>query len=142
MEKRMAGCFGYEDMIELPRHVSAVHPAMDISERAAQFSAFAALTGYEEAVQETERLTEERVELDEEVKYAINEKLLALKTRLAESGKSQETAITYFVPDERKSGGAYVTVTGAVKKIDAYRQVAVMEDGSRIPIDDIVGITI
>jgi len=128
----------YDDILNLPHPVSAVHPQMPLSGRAAQFSPFAALTGYEEAVQETARLTESRPELAEDRKEALNEIL----GKLAEqTGNGPEAEITYFIPDERKEGGTFRTVHGKLRKIEEFERCAVMEDGSRIPIDDIIDIS-
>lgn len=140
MEKKLSVCRDYEDIIELPRHVSKTHPPMPVSERAAQFSPFAALTGYDDAVREMGRQTKERIELNEDVKQDLNEKLLMLKELLEGNQKTPNISITYFVPDERKSGGSYVTASGAVKKLDEYRRIVVMEDGNTIPVDEIAGI--
>jgi len=127
----------YDDILNLPHHVSASRPHMSAIERAAQFAPFAALTGYDAAVRETARLTDARLELDEYEKEALNDKLRVLDENL-ESGP--EVTITYFLPDGKKAGGAYVTASGTVKKIDGYERVVVLEDGGRIPIDEIAGI--
>lgn len=127
----------YDDMLHLSHHISATHLQMSLYDRAAQFSPFAALTGYEAAIRETERLTTEKVELDESAKATLDEKLRGIVERLP---KGPEVTITYFQPDERKEGGAYLSVTGAIKKIDEYERAVVMVDGTRIPIDDIVEI--
>lgn len=125
----------YADIIDLPHHQSAKRPHMPVEDRAAQFSPFAALTGYEDAVKETARLTEERIELDEYSKDVLNQQLNEIKKDL-----SKRVSITYFVPDERKDGGAYVTVKGTVKKIKEYEHIIVMTDGAEIPIEEIVQI--
>lgn len=125
----------YDDIIHLPHHVSPTHPQMPLSDRAAQFSPFAALTGYEAAIRETERLTTEKVELDEEAKAALDEKLRLLAEHLPERPM---VSITYFQPDERKDGGEYLTVTGSVKKIDGDTRAVVMMTGERIFIEDIL----
>ncbi len=127
----------YDDIINLPHHQSAPRPHMSAYDRAAQFSPFAALTGYEDAVIETARLTDKKVELDEYDKAALNERLNMIQDTLDEQ---PEVSITYFLPDKRKSGGAYVTVTGGVKKIDEYEHIVVMLDATKIPIDDIAEI--
>ncbi len=129
--------FDYADMLNLPRHVSKRHPPMPVEERAAQFSPFAALTGYEDAIKETGRLTQERVELGEDEKLVLNEKLRILMDR---KGQSPEVKITYFQPDERKKGGAYVTAIGRVKKIDVYEGMLKLQDGTQIPVGDVTGI--
>ena len=128
----------YDDIIHLPHHVSQNHPQMPLRERAAQFAPFAALTGYEEAVGETARLTAERRELDPQEAEELNRRFAALIARLPER---PEATIEYFVPDERKAGGAYVTVTGRVRHISVSEKVLVMEDGTVIPLDAIVSLT-
>ena len=104
--------------------------------RAAQFAPFAALTGFDKEVEETARLTDIKVELDEYTKVELNEKL----QKLAIADEPEEVSITYFVPDKKKSGGAYLTITGAVAKIREYERDVIMEDGMQIPIDDIFAI--
>ena len=103
----------YDDIIDLPHHVSATRTRMSMIERAAQFSPFAALTGYDAAIKETWRLTDQRIELSEECRAALDRKQMLLLDHI---GDRPEISITYFVPDERKNGGTYVTVTGKVKK--------------------------
>lgn len=127
----------YDDIINLPHHVSAVHPRMPIMERAAQFSPFAALTGYGDAVRETSRLTDMRTELDEDAKEILDEKLRMLQERIEEY---PEAAITYFQPDHRKAGGTYITAAGRIKKIDGYERIVVMQDGRKIPVGEITEI--
>lgn len=127
----------YDDIIGLPRHVSRTHPPMPAKDRAAQFAPFAALTGHREAVKETARVTDTRVELDEYCKEQIDRKL---KEICGQAGGSQIVSVTYFVPDARKSGGSYETVTGCVKKINDHERVLVMEDGIKIPLDEIIGV--
>ena len=127
----------YDEIIGLPHHVSKTRPQMPMSDRAAQFSPFAALTGYDAAVKETGRLTDEKIELDEETLTALNMRYQLLMDSLKES---PEVRITYFKPDERKSGGAYLTVTGVVKKVDDYERLITMRDGTIIPMDDVLTI--
>lgn len=127
----------YEDIIGLPHHVSPTHPHMAPLDRAAQFSPFAALTGHEAAIAETARLTEKRVELDEDRKTVLDEKLQILRVHLAER---PEIAITYFKPDEKKEGGAYLTAWGSIKKIDEYAGCLVMEDETILPIANLFAI--
>lgn len=122
----------YDDIIHLPHHVSARHPQMSLLDRAAQFSPFAALSGHDEAIKETERLTEEWIELDESRKEMLDERLQLMKEHL--SGKPEIT-FTYFKPDEKKSGGAYLTVRGKVKKIDEYTHQILLEDGTALIIE-------
>lgn len=127
----------YDDIIGLPHHVSNKHSRMKRLDRAAQFSPFAALTGYGAAIEETARRTGERLELDEYEKAVLNGRLQTIAKRLSER---PEAAITYFRPDEKKEGGAYVTAAGPVKKLNAYERIVVMADGTRIPIEDIIDI--
>lgn len=129
----------YDDIMNLPHHVSDVHPHMAVSDRAAQFSPFAALTGYGDAIRETGRLTDTRIELDEDAKELLDEKLRMIQERIA---SRPEVSITYFCPDERKAGGFYTTVTGCVKKIDGYAGAVIMGDGTRIGMGDIVKIVL
>ena len=124
----------YEDIVDLPHHVSRTHPPMDLARRAAQFAPFAALTGYEEAVEETARFTEEEIQADEGRKEEWNRQLLlAVK-------KGEPLTITFFVPDEKKAGGKYEQVTGRIRKLEpgCLR----MEDGTEILLDHISGITV
>jgi len=125
------------DIINLPHHQSLTRPHMSAYDRAAQFSPFAALTGYEDAVAETARLTGKKAELDEYGKSDLNERLNIIQDTLDEQPK---VSITYFLPDKKKSGGEYVTVSGCVKKIDEYEHIVVMLDATKIPIDDIAEI--
>lgn len=127
----------YDDIINLPRHELKTRPPMSRSNRAAQFSPFAALTGYDEAVKETARLTDKRVDLDETVKARLDEKLRLIQEQLS---SEPEITVTYFQPDEKKAGGSYVTISGIVKKIDYYERAVVMKDRTRIEIDEIADI--
>lgn len=127
----------YDDIINLPHHVSPSRPRMSALDRAAQFSPFAALTGFGDAVRETARLTDERVDLDEDAKAALNARLLMIQEQLCDQ---PQVLITYFKPDDQKAGGAYVTAKGCVKIIDAYERTVVMKGGPRIPINDIIRI--
>lgn len=127
----------YDDIINLPHHISATRPHMPAIDRAAQFSPFAALTGYGDAIKETARLTGDRVELDEYMKDVLSNRLQIIVDHLYEH---PEITITYFQPDEKKNGGTYVTVIDTVKKIDEYERILVMTDGTWIPIDEIVSI--
>ena len=124
----------YDDIIDLPHHVSTTRPRMTNMDRAAQFSPFAAVVGYDAAVKETARLTDARIEMDENSKTILNEKLQMI---LEHSDRNPEIMITYFVQDSKKAGGAYVSTTGILKKVDAYEQVLVMRDGTRITLSDI-----
>jgi len=127
----------YDDIINLPHHTSASRPHMSAHDRAAQFSPFAALTGYDSAITETARLTDTRVELDEYSKADLNQRLSIIQDRM---DGQPEVSITYFKPDNRKSGGAYITAAGCVKKIDEYEHAVVMQDDTRILIDQIIAI--
>ena len=127
----------YEDIINLPHHVSKTRPQMPMSDRAAQFVPFAALTGYDAAIKETGRLTDERIELDEGALTALNMRYQLLMDALDDK---PEVTITYFQPDERKAGGKYLTATGAVKKVDDYERLITMQDGAKIPMDDVLSI--
>lgn len=129
----------YDDIINLPHHVSLRHPQMPMINRAAQFAPFAALTGHEAAIRETARLTSEKQELDEYEKETVNSRLQML---LEHPGRNFSVTITYFLPDSRKKGGAYVDAVGMVKKVDKYKRMIVLADGKRIPIDDILQIEI
>ena len=122
----------YEDIINLPRHVSAKRQPMSRQDRAAQFSPFAALTGFDATIAETGRLTDESIELDESRKEALNERLRRV---LSEISQQPRVRITYFREDERKAGGAYVTVSGRVKKVDAYDHTIILTDGQVIPLE-------
>ena len=124
----------YKDIINLPHHVSKKHPQMSIESRAAQFAPFAALTGYSDAIKETSRLTSEKIELDEEIKQDLDNKLKILQDKVHLKPK---VTITYFVPDKRKQGGAYLTITGNVKKIDVYNQLIFFTDNTEISIKNI-----
>lgn len=127
----------YDDIINLPHHVSSKRPQMPILERAAQFLPFSALTGYEDAVKETARLTDTRIELEESEKDLLNTKLHILLDSLATEPKVK---ITYFLPDGRKSGGKYVSKMGTLKKMDLYNRQIKLEDETVIPFDDIFAI--
>ena len=141
----------YEDMLYLKRPVSRNHPPMDLKDRAAQFSPFAALTGYDDAVKETARQTEQRRELDEYEKAALDEQLRELEAQLQnlENGKNQaapRATATCFIPDEYKAGGAYRTFTAAVKKINHDRRGIILQNGTQegecVLLDDILKLDI
>lgn len=127
----------YEDIIHLPHHVSATRPQMSMSDRAAQFSPFAALTGYDEAIKETGRLTDDRIELDENTRTALDIKQAYLAENI---NIHPEISITYFLPDTKKDGGEYVTATGSLKRIDEYERMLIFVDGRKIPMDEIANI--
>ena len=124
----------YADIIDLPHHVSKRHPQMPMEKRAAQFSPFAAMVGHDAAIRETARLIEEQLELSEDEKAVIDGKLQMIQAHIEEQ---PEVTVTYFHPDKKKSGGAYVTVTGSAKKVDNVSKLLLLQDGRAIPIKDI-----
>lgn len=127
----------YEDIINLPHHVSTKHPQMTRTARAAQFAPFAALTGYSDAIKETSRLTTKRIELDDGLKVILNNKLQLILDNIKET---PEVSFTYFIYDNLKSGGEYVTITGIVKKIDIVNGYIFLTDKTKIPINEIINI--
>ena len=127
----------YDKIINLSHHQSKKRKHMSMTERAAQFGAFRALTGYEDEIAETARHTDEKLELDEYAKAEINTKLQYINDHINDV---QEITVTYFVPDERKSGGAYVMKTGVVSKLREYEKQLVFEDGAEIPREEIFSI--
>lgn len=124
----------YEDIIRLPHPASTRHHPMPNASRAAQFAPFAALTGYEEAVQETARLTEPEREMDEESLRLLNERFQEIKERIHEQ---PEVTLTCFVPDEQKEGGQYITLTGRIRRIDETNRQILLTDGTTIDMDTI-----
>jgi len=126
-----------EDIINLPHHVSRVHPQMPIKNRAAQFSAFATLSGYDSEINETARFTEERIILTEDEKSIINERMQIIKEKICEN---TFVTIKYYVKDERKSGGSYKSISGSIKRIDEYEFTVKFTDGTIIQIKDIYSI--
>lgn len=129
----------YDSIINLPHHISATRPQMSISDRAAQFSPFAALTGYDEAVRETARLTEFRHELDEAEKAEIDIQLQYILIHITEN---PIISVKYFIPDTKKNGGRYITVSCSVQSINTYDHLITLTDGHIIPIDDILSISL
>lgn len=127
----------YEDMLHLPHHVSSTRPRMSVADRAAQFSPFAALTGYEAAIRETARLTDGRIELDENAKEELGLRLHLLSSCL---DSRPEVAVTWFRRDKRKAGGCFLTTCGTVLRIDEFAQLLVMADGTAVPLGDITGL--
>lgn len=123
----------YDDIINRPHHRSKTHPHMPLIDRAAQFAPFAALTGYGDAIDETARITDIRPDLDEQQLAELNERLLQI---MAEP--NAVARITYFVSDEKKSGGRYEQAEGVIKKIDEIAKVIVMDGGEKIPLSDII----
>ncbi len=129
----------YDDIIGLPHHVSSTRPHMPMLDRAAQFQPFRALTGYEDAVQETARYTDEKVELTEDEKALLDMELQRLSDDIA---SRPQVTLTCFRPDKKKSGGAYVTTTGRLKKIDDIEGALILASGERIVIEDILDIQV
>lgn len=127
----------YEDIIHLPHHVSKNHGQMSRLNRAAQFSPFAAVTGYDGAIKETGRLTVERIELDENEKNRIDNKLKIIQEKL---NTQKEVEIIFFRPDGKKIGGIYISKKGVVEKINKFEHTLIMTDKTQIQIDDIIDI--
>jgi len=127
----------YSDIMNLPHHVSKTRPQMALENRAAQFSPFAALTGYDAAISETARVTEEKVELTEDCRMSLDEQLMRIMSKVSER---PVVVITYFKADERKDGGSYEVVEGCIRKLNLYERMIVMEDKTEIRMDDIVAI--
>lgn len=120
----------YDAILELPHHVSKTHRQMSRQDRAAQFAPFAALSGYDSAIRETARLTDDRIELGEEMLLELNTRLQMLSERIQED----------FEPDKQKGGGVYLTASGEVRRINDFDREILLDDGTRIKIDDIVSI--
>ena len=128
----------YADIIHLPHHVSQNHPQMPMLDRAAQFAPFAALTRYDDSIAEAGRLTTERRELSEQEQNELNRRFDFLISRLK---SSSEVDIVHFIPDERKSGGEYQSVTGSIKTISLPERMITLNSGQVIHFDDILDIT-
>lgn len=124
----------YDDIINLPHPEPTIRPRMAMENRAAQFSPFAALTGYDDATREEARLVDMKQELSEDMKDMIDAKLAIIEQHIKEQ---PEISVTYFQPDEKKTGGRYTTVSGNVKKLDGVEHVIIMADGTKIPIGDV-----
>ncbi len=127
----------YDDILSLPHPTSERHPRMPIRDRAAIFSPFAALTGHSAAITETARLTQRRIELDEDSKAELDRKQQLLGQIM---DRQPEVTVTWFRPDGKKDGGSYVTTTGQLKKADGVERLLVLTDGTKIPMDDILDI--
>ena len=127
----------YDDLLPLPHHVSPARRRMTAHERAAQFAPFAALTGYDAAIEEAKRLTDERIELGEAEREALDARMRALREHL---DARPEVTVTRFIPDRLKAGGRYEAVTGAVRRILPSEGLLLLEDGTEIDLDDIIGI--
>lgn len=129
----------YDDIINMPRHVSKKHPQMSLEARSAQFAPFAALTGYDEQIEETARITCQKKELNDEQKEILNNKLQKIQEKIE---IKPEITVTYFVEDLKKNGGKYVTVAGKVRKIDKNKQIIIFEDKTEIQIEGIIEISL
>ena len=127
----------YDDILHLPHPTSEKHLRMSISDRAAIFSPFAALTGHGDAIRETARLTEQKMELDEDTRAELDRRQAVLLEHIVEQ---PEVTITWFQPDGRKDGGAYLTTAGRLKKLDELQRVLVLTDGTKIPLDDVISL--
>lgn len=134
---RLTNTTKYDDIIHLPHHVSKHHSQMPIEDRAAQFSPFAALTGHGAAIKETERLTDRRIELDENYKSIMNAKLQMIMEKIA---AKPMVHIMYFCPDKQKEGGEYREVCGRIKRIDECERQLILTDGQKIELEQIVGV--
>lgn len=128
----------YDDIINLPHHVSKKHPQMSLYARSAQFAPFAALTGYEDVIKETSRETSEKIDIDDELKSILDSKLQIIMEHIK---NKTEISFTYFIPDSKKDGGSYITVIGIVRKIDLYNQIIYLANNTEIPINDIINIS-
>lgn len=127
----------YDDIINLPHHESKVHPKMSLYNRSAQFAPFAALTGYDDAIVETARLTDKRINIDEGLKEVINSKLQKIDSLINEHPLIE---VTYFIKDKRKAGGSYTTISGNVKRIDTDNNLIILTNKSKIPISEIINV--
>lgn len=128
---------GYEDIMMMPRHVSTTRAPMGRWNRAAQFSPFAALTGYDAEISEAMRVTYPKLYLSVDMQEEINEKLVELVEGIAQQ---PQVSLTYFVRDLKKSGGEYVTAVGQLKRFDEYERSLVLTDGRKIPVDEIYNV--
>lgn len=129
----------YSDIINLPHYVSKIRKPMSLQNRSAQFAPFSALTGYDEVIREVARETSRKVELDEGIKLILNEKLCLIKNDIKLRPK---VTITYFVKDNKKSGGIYKTITGNVKVVDEVYKRVILIDNTIISFDNIIDIKI
>lgn len=128
----------YDDIIKLEHHISKTHKQMSIEERSAQFAPFAALVGYEDEVKETERITERMIEITEDIRSILDEKIHLIQNKIVEQ---PEVTITYFIADSNKQGGKYQTINGKVKKIDDYKKRIILTNNTDILIKDIIEIS-
>lgn len=128
----------YDDIINLPHHVSIKHPRLSIEQRAAQFAPYSALSGYGDAIKETARITENKIELSDDEKNKIDD---ILQQIMKEISNKPKVTITYFIPDMKKNGGKYNTQVGNIKRVDEFKQIIILEDETEIPIQDIIEIS-
>lgn len=128
----------YEDIINLKHHVSLKHPQMSKMARAAQFAPFSALAGYDVAIKETARLTDKKIDLDEELQNILNNKLQIIIQNIK---SNPEIKVTFFIQDNKKEGGKYITIKGNVKKVDTTNEYIILNDKTEIPINNIINIT-
>jgi len=127
----------YEDIINLPHHVSTKHPQMSMESRAAQFAPFAALTGYDEQIKETTRKTDRKIEIDDELRELLNKKLNILNENIS---TKPYIKVIYFVKDQRKTGGTYCEKKGNIRKIDIPNELIIFDDKTKIKLTDILDI--
>lgn len=128
----------YEDIINLPHHISSKRSQMSKEQRASQFAPFSALTGYEDAIKETARLTNRKIEVDEGLREVLNNKLNIIEENIK---NNPEVSITYFIPDKKKDGGEYIKITGIVRRIDIVNNLIIMIDKTKIKMQDVLNIT-
>ena len=127
----------YEDIVHLSRPQSAVHPPMDMIERAAQFAPFAALTGYDGVIQETARYVDKPVELTDSAKEELNQQFRLLVTQL---NQYPRVTLTHYIPDDRKAGGCYVKTTGNLRRVDEYTRELELVDSTRVDMDTVISV--
>lgn len=128
----------YDDIINLQHHLSTKHPRLSIEQRAAQFAPYSALSGYGDAIKETARITENKIELSDDEKNKIDD---ILQQIMKEISNKPKVTITYFIPDMKKNGGKYNTQVGNIKRVDEFKQIIILEDETEIPIQDIIEIS-
>jgi len=127
----------YDDIINMPHYVSKKRPQMPMENRAAQFAPFSALTGYSDKIKETSRIVDKKIDLSDEEKNTINEKILLLRDNIKDN---TQVSITYFIKDKKKDGGSYITTIDIIKKIDMYNKLIILESGIKILFDDVYNI--
>lgn len=127
----------YDDIINFPHHESKVHPKMSLYNRSAQFAPFAALTGYDDAIIETARLTDKRINIDDGLKELINNNLQKIESMVNEHPLIE---VTYFVKDKKKDGGSYITINGNIKRIDTDNNLIILTNKTKVPISEIINV--